>query len=178
MMTEYYKVLGPDGAACNGGSGQWPLANGRPGAWLDVTGDLVPCQNGLHVCTRAQLIDWLGPTIWRVEVDPAEVLAETDKTVVRRARLLSQLETWTERTARLFAADCAERALERERREGREPDARSWAAITAARACARGEIDAAARAAARDAAWDAASAAERRWQTERLWAYLDGTVSA
>jgi hypothetical protein len=37
------------------------------------------------------------------------------------------------RTQRLFACDCAERALERERTAGREPDARSWAAVKVSR---------------------------------------------
>jgi hypothetical protein len=50
---------------------------------------------------------------------------------------------------------CAERALAREREEGREPDPRSWAAIEARRAWLRGEIDDKALRAARDAAGDA-----------------------
>src|SRR5690606_27251561 len=61
---------------------------------------------------------------------------------------------------RLFAADCAEAALLGERASGREPDERSWAAVDAARAFARGEIRSAARD-ARDAAWFAAAAAGR-----------------
>jgi len=68
-----------------------------------------------------------------------------------------------ERVLRLFAADCAERALCAEREAGREPDARSWAAVEAARAYARGEIGAeelrAAYAAACDAGWAAVDAA-------------------
>ena len=85
---------------------------------------------------------------------------------------------------RLFAADCAERALLREREVGREPDARSWKALEVARAFIRGEatreeLNAAAAAAARAAAAaaaraNAAYAAERDWQTARLRAYLTG----
>lgn len=56
---------------------------------------------------------------------------------------------------RVAACLFAETALERERKAGREPDPRSWAAIDAKRAWLRGEIDAAALAAARAAAWDA-----------------------
>jgi len=41
---------------------------------------------------------------------------------------------------RLFAAACAERAMLQERAAGREPDQRSWAAVSAARAFAAGEI--------------------------------------
>ena len=38
-----------------------------------------------------------------------------------------------------LACDCAERALQRERYAGREPDPRSWAAVEVARRYARGE---------------------------------------
>ena len=58
---------------------------------------------------------------------------------------------------RLFATDCAEWALLRERAAGRESDPRSWTAVECARAYARG------RATAEElvAAWDAAGAAAR-----------------
>ena len=68
-----------------------------------------------------------------------------------------------------FACQCAEAALMRERKAGREPDPRSWAAIDAKRAWLRGEIDGKALAAARyaaarkvreAAAWDAAAVAQ------------------
>lgn len=73
---------------------------------------------------------------------------------------------------RLFAADCADRALLRERAAGREPAAASWAAVEVARRYARGqatdaELAAVARAtgaaaavvaAAEAAAWEAWSA--------------------
>lgn len=39
---------------------------------------------------------------------------------------------------RHFACDCADRALQRERRAGREPDPRLWAAVEAARAYLEG----------------------------------------
>ena len=62
----------------------------------------------------------------------------------------------TDRTMRLFACDCAERALMRERSRGREPDPRLWAAVDVARRYAAGEATKGELAAARDAAWDAA----------------------
>lgn len=107
-------------------------------------------------------------------------------------------EEWVpSRLLRLFACDCAERALTREREAGREPDPRSWQAVEVARQHADGQTTdaelAAARAAARaaagaagaaawaaagaaagdawdaagDAAWDAAGAAAG--DAERLW---------
>jgi hypothetical protein len=93
------------------------------------------------------------------------------------------------RELRLLACDFAERALKREQKAGREPDARSWAAIKVSRRFADGKATAeelaaaraagdaagdAAGAAARAAAWaaeaaagDAAGAAESRWQLNR-----------
>ena len=59
------------------------------------------------------------------------------------------------RTQRLFGCDCAERALMRESEAGREPDARSWNAISVSRRFAYGS----ATSEELDAAWDAASAA-------------------
>ena len=158
-----------------------------------------------------------GPYGLVASPDPLAALsgAPTDVTVIHRVRLgglivgpekgkyaaQECMVLWAadcERTLRLVAADYAERDLLRERALGREPDARSWAAVEAARAYARGEIDgralraawaaspadAAAWAAAtwaavaaRSAAWSAAAgeavwaaegAAERRWQSQHL----------
>ena len=174
-MEAYYKVLGNNGRAGNGGTGVWPLPHdGHPGAWLAVEPPLRPCAHGLHLCRRADLIHWLGPTIWRAEIDSgAERVECDDKVVVSRARLISRVTTWTDRTARLFAADCADHALSRERAAGREPDDRSWAAIQAARDYAEGRITeaavAATRGAAGAAAWVAAGAAagEAAWEAAR-----------
>ena len=200
--VNYYKVLGPDRMPHHGGSGQWP----PPGEWLRVEGGIIPCENGLHVCTREQLIKWIGPEIWEVQVDRrSHVVDAGDKTVVRRARLLRRLDTWNDRTVRLFAADCAERvlpltdndprcvnviAVARRFANGHATAVELSAAGAAARAAARASAGASAWDAARDAAEDAARAAagdaagaaawasagdaERAWQTERLWWYLDG----
>jgi hypothetical protein len=171
-----YKVLNNEGGPNNGGSGTWPLpTDDGPGEWIEVTGQLVPCRNGLHLCDgELQLLGWLGPRIFVAEHDGERIDHEADKIVVRKARLLHET-AWDERSARLFAADCAERV----------DDDRPRKAIEAARAFARGEIDrqaldAAAWAAAGAAAWDAAGAAaardaERQWQAERLGQYLAGT---
>lgn len=169
----------------HGGDGQWP----EPGQWRSVEGPVVPCENGLHICTLDQLTGWLGPEVWTVEVaDDAEVVTEADKIVVSRARLIERLETWNERTTRLFACDCAEHVLHLF--ESRYPDdARPREAIIAARRYANGEATdtelSAARAAARAAdgaaawaaAWAADGAAERTWQTARLGQYLRGEVA-
>jgi hypothetical protein len=170
-----YKVLGENGIAHHGGYGCWSLPNGKPGDWMTVFGELVPCKNGLHLCRRSNLIHWLGPAIYLAEHKGDKIVSK-DKIVVRKARLLSRLDTWNETTARLFAADCAERALKRERKAGREPDERSWEAVRVARLYVRGEVDDAASAAASDAASDAAWAAARN-ASDAAWAAASAAAS-
>jgi hypothetical protein len=175
-----YKVLDTGGRPFHGGTGKW-----TKGRWRSVKGPLVACQNGLHACTIEQLPAWLGPELWRFEVD-GELIDAGDKVVARRARITERIETWNDRTARLFAADCADHVLPLFERHYPTDD-RPRKAIEAARASARGEIDrkalaaawAAARAAAwaaRDAAGDAARAAEIKWQSNRLALYLSGEL--
>src|SRR5215218_1204368 len=149
----YYKVLEEDGSA-RLGVGKWPLpADGQPGEWLAVSGKLVPCENGLHLCRPSDLPQWLGPAIFEAEADPeGEIIEARDKVVVRRARLVRRIEAWNETSARLFAADCAERVLPIFERRCPQDD-RPRQAIEAARAFARGEIG--------DAAREAAGAAAR-----------------
>ena len=192
-----FKVLDEHGRSCHGGFLQWSMPkDDQPGEWMpNIVGPLVPCQRGYHVVTLAQLPQWLGPALYEVEVR-SERIDQDDKIVVSQARIVARVTTWTERTARLFAADCAEHALKAEQGVGREPDARSWAAVQAARDYAEGRLSDKARIAARSAAWSAACAAEsaariaarsaarnaawsaaengeRAWQTDRLFtAYL------
>ena len=178
-----YKVTNEDGS-CRQGVGTWSLptknADGswEPGDWWEVTGPLVPCENGLHLCNgEEQLLERLGPLICEAEYD-GERLDAADKVVVRRARLTRIVETWDARTARLFACDCAERVLPLFERV-RPNDNRPRQAIETARRFANGKATmhelSAAGAAARAAAWDARDAAwdaERQAQTECLRRYV------
>jgi len=192
---KYYKVLGNGGVACNGGIGKWHLSkNGNPGKWMPKIEKIEPCESGYHLCRREDLIFWLNEEIYEAE-GRGEFIVDEEKVVFQEARLIKQVETWNERTARLFAADCAERVLPIFEKEFPN-DARPRKAIQAARDFVNGKIDrkemglagAAAWAAARDAAGDAAGDAawaaawagaaardaERKWQTERLFEYLEG----
>ena len=82
-----------------------------------------------------------------------------DDTLRAGAYVYKHQEAERDRIFRLFAADCAERALFRERAAGREPDARSWAAVAVARRYAVGEATAGELQAARAAASAATAAA-------------------
>jgi hypothetical protein len=140
------------------GTGRW-----TPNRWRSVRGELVACRNGLHATSSDNLLPFLDAQLWRVEIN-GEHLWHTDssagrKLVARRMRIVERVEAWNDRTARLFAADCAERVLPLFERE-RPDDPRPRAAISVARRFANGdatrdELDAA-RDAARDAVWDAA----------------------
>jgi len=178
-----YKVTDANGYSMHGGTGKW-----TPGKWRSVRGDLVPCEHGLHLCRPQDLIHWLGPVIWEAEVD-GEVIEQGDKVVARRARVVRRVDTWNERTARLFAAWCAEQVLVyagpehrdtlaetirvvRAYADGQATDAELAAAEAAAWSAARSAAEAAARSAAWSAAWSAAEAAARSaaWsaQTDHL----------
>ena len=184
-----YKVLGVGGKCCNGGHGKWHLPKGnRPGKWMPaIDGELEPCDNGYHLCRKKHLVKWLNTEIYEAEYR-GEILRAHNKVVVREARLVRRVETWTERTARLFACDCAERSLKyadkmsvntlistidtaRRFANGdatREELNAAWSAAEIA-ASAAGSAARIAASAARIAA-----SAEARWQTKRLFEYLDG----
>lgn len=174
----YYKGLNEDGSCFHGGVGSWPLPTRNedgtwtPGAWLEVAGEIEACENGLHACRDEQVLGWLGPALFELEYD-SEPEDAGDKCVGRKARLLRRFETWNERTARLFACDCAERVLPIYERDYPN-DRRPRAAIETARRYANGEATRKELAAARDAAGDATWAAARTaaWAAARdaAWA--------
>ena len=197
---KYYKVLGKNGKACHGGSGSWHLPkNGKPGKWMPKIDNIEPCVRGYHLCEEGDLLEWLNDEIYEAE-GRGKSIRGTSKTVFEEARLIRKLDAWTERTARLFVADCAEIALPIYERHYPNDDrprkaieaarkyadgliskeeidaagAAAWAAAWDAAWDAAGAAGAAAGAAARDAAWDAAWDAEKKWQTERLMKVLQG----
>src|SRR5690606_8878356 len=91
-----------------------------------------------------------------------------DKHVFSEARLVRRIDAWNDRTARLFAADCAERVLPVF--EARCPgDVRPHRAIDVARAFADGPASVKVLAAARDAAKTAAERAARDAPWDATW---------
>lgn len=140
------------------------------GSVTEVRGPLKLCERGLHASERA--IDALqfapGPIVCRVELSD-EILRGDDKACATKRRVLWMADAT--RTLHEFGLWCVEGALNSERSAGREPDERSWAALSvkrrwldgsatneelaAARDAACAAAGDAACAAARDAAWDA-----------------------
>lgn len=130
----YYKVLNDNLTCCHGGSGEWVM-----GEWMPRIEALEPCQSGYHVLKRGQLVLWLGPAIYRVDIDPEGMIEDESKCVVYTAKLGPRMKGWNEKVARMFAADCAEHVLYVF--EKKFPgDLRPRRAIDAARESARGKI--------------------------------------
>jgi hypothetical protein len=187
---KYYKIL-DNGKPYNGGTGTWFLPKNGPGEWMPKIEQLKPCISGYHLCRERDLVLWLGPEIYEAEGRGEKIVCD-NKVVFQQARLIRRLDTWTEKTIRLFACDCAERVAHLAK------DKRCQNAINTARRYATGEATEEELAAARDAAWgaaawdaaraaawaaawdaarDAAWAAEQDWQTRRLFEYLGGRRS-
>lgn len=160
----YYKFLSAGRIAAQSGY-QWP----EPGTWTPaVKGNLVACENGYHLCRPRDLAYWIDAELW--EVEAKEIIESDNKIVARRARLVRRVDEWNERTQRLFACDCAERALE----TAGNSDPRSVDAVRVARLYAVGESSKEQLAAARAAAWAAAWVAARELQSERIMHYIGG----
>ena len=160
VNMKLYKTLDASGNSCNGGTGEWFLptkkkdGTWKPGKWMPaIKGELVPCQNGYHLCRSQDLLSWLNVAIYEAEYK-GEIIRDVDKVVVRQARLLRRCEKWNEKTARLFAADCAEHILYLFEEKYPE-DNRPRKAILACRDYANGKIDEKKLCAAEAAAWDA-----------------------
>ena len=121
-----------------------------------VAGDAVVCWVGFHSCPT--LYDALGNAVGPVAclVDVSEPIVRDKARQVSSTRRLLAAYNAT-RVLRLFACDCAEVALDRERRGGREPDGSLWSAVETARRYARGHATEAELNRARDAAEAAAA---------------------
>jgi len=150
--------------------------DGQPGEWLPKVDYLSICRSGWHYTDEDNIIEWLNDQIFEVEVRGEEI-HDRDKHASQEMRMVRKYEGWNERTARLFACDCAEHVLPIFEKTLPD-DKRPRQCIEVARRFANGEATkeelAAAWAAAGDAAWDAArdAAREATWDAARAagWA--------
>jgi hypothetical protein len=177
----YYKVLSEDRIAYYS-QVQWP----EIGESIEVTGDLEVCENGIHLCKAEDLFAWLDCGYAIYEAEPIGDIIESDEKICCRGAKLVKKLNWSEKRARLYAADVAEHVLNIFEREQTDDD-RPRKCIEAARLFANGEItkeelDAAGEAAgeaawaaawaawaAAWAAWAAGEAARDAWDAERQW---------
>lgn len=142
---------------CRYGDGCKPVK----GRWLRIPDGISPvmCLTGFHASLRA--IDALGyapgPVVEWVELR-GEIKTDTDKAVARERKCLAKADATS--VLHEFACWCAEQALLADRKRGREPDKRSWAAVRTKRRWLAGKATDMDLAAAWDAAGAAAGAAE------------------
>jgi hypothetical protein len=100
-----YKFLLPGRLAPFSGV-RWPV----PGEWLESSGQLEECRNGVHVCVARDLPYWLGDELWTVELD-GEVLPASYKLVARRGTLGERVAGWDDDGRRAFGAACLQRVV-------------------------------------------------------------------
>ena len=149
------------------------------GQTLTVEGPLELYKHGLHGSRKA--LDALyyapGPVACLEEIW-GDIIEGVDQLCGRYRKCLAMIDATY--ILHEFACLCAERALTGERKMGREPDPRSWAAIEAKRKWLRGEIGdtklAAFRAEAIDAVWDAAWAGAGAAARAAAWAAAEAAA--
>lgn len=104
-----YKFLRP-GAVGPFSGFAWPTPAGdRPGEWVEVSGEVGVCRDGIHACERRHLPIWIWEQLWEVEL-AGQVEAVGHKLRASRGRLVRRIEPWAPRCAKSFAVACAERA--------------------------------------------------------------------
>ena len=172
-MVRAFHFLNVDMTSGYGNEPPWSVGERRE---LPKGQGPILCERGYHSCRT-----WLnaltyspGPVACIVEV--GRVTRDEDKQVGRWRRLVAAVDA--SKQLRLFACDCAERALQAERGGGREPAAASWKAVEVARRFANDEATLDELSAAASAAYSAAAAAysadaaaysaEHKWQRLRL----------
>jgi hypothetical protein len=120
--------------AGSGSEPPWAVGEER-----SVKGTLKMCEHGYHSSPtwRDSLRYAPGFIACIVEIPKRGTLKDSDKQVSRKRKLIAARDA--KRTVLLWAAECAERALLREREAGREPDKRSWKAPEVLRLFADGK---------------------------------------
>jgi hypothetical protein len=159
MTERLWKVLGADRQSLASGTKyQYP-----PKAWtkhLDPA-SLRLCYRGYHFAKGPQVLDWLREgLLCEIERCPKHEPLRGDNKICTCTLRIVRTFRLDARILRLFACDCAERALRMERRKGREPDPRSWEAVRVARLFTEGNATKKELAAACDAASSVGSACD------------------
>ena len=95
ILEKYYKVL-VNGKSCHGGKFTWSLpTDDNFGDWHFVDGDIILCQNGLHVTTDPSHWWKDGCIVYEAEVD-GEIGGRDDsksKIVVPKVRLIKEIKS-------------------------------------------------------------------------------------
>ena len=180
----YYKFLTDDNKGKYSGYDftKYLPRDGKPGKWMRKIETPVMCERGYHCFAPEHILKWLDAQLFEVEIKGRRVHGE-DKTVAQQMRFIRKVDTWNDKSARLFACYCARDVLPlfekncpgdnrpRVAIETSERYANGMATeeeLSAARAAAWGASRAAAWDAALTAAWGAARAASWAKYTRHL----------
>ena len=135
--------------------------DGKPGKWLPKIENIEMRESGYHAFELQRILDWINAQLFEVELS-GNVVDGDKKTVAQRMRFIRKVDTWNDKTARLFACYCARDVLPIFEKEYPN-DNRLRVAIETAERYVNGEADenelGAAWAVAGDAARSAAGAA-------------------
>ena len=151
-----YKVLN-DNKSCSGGDFDWTdylPADGKPGKWTPTKRSVKLCHKGYHGTDAAHVRHFIeGNQLWEVEaIDPIWDAGRI-KFVCKSMRLTRQVDTWNDKTLRLFACWCVRQIW------GKLTDDRSKRVVEAAERFVNGDSTLEELSAARTAAWGAGAAA-------------------
>ena len=140
----------------------------KPGKWLPEIETLSICESGYHACKAEHLLEWINAQLFEVEL-AGEIVEAENKVVAQNMRILRKVETWNDKTARLFACWCARDVLPLF--EDKYPDdKRPRVAIETAEQYAEGNSTLEELAASWNASWAASSAASWAASSAASWA--------
>ena len=146
---------------------------GKPGKWTPKSESLRICVSGWHGCEDGDILKYLNAQIFEIETR-GKIKKDDDKFCADQIRLVRKCN-WNDKTARLFACDCAARALKIYEKDYPN-DRRPRECITTARRFATGKATLEELAAARAAAWDAAGAASWDAAGAAAWTAAQGAA--
>lgn len=166
---KYYKTLDADNKGQYSGynfTKYLPVKNEdgtwTPGKWMPKRRELKICAKGYHYTDAAHLIDWLDAQIFEVEV-MGDKLDSDNKSCCQSIRFVCKIETWDDKSARLFACWCVWQIWDL------LEDERSKNVVIVSEKYANGEATQEELAAARDAAMDVARDAARDVDRAVAW---------
>lgn len=86
-----------------------PVAS-KPGKWLPKIYKLEFCKSSYHAFRARDILDWCDEQLYEVELR-GEIVEYANTVIAQQMRFIRKINSWNEKTAKLFACDCALDAL-------------------------------------------------------------------
>lgn len=110
---KHYKFLKNGGNAPYACKFWFSLPEGDvPGAWMPAVSHVKMCQSGYHACRPEHLSYWIEAELYEIESQSEWIEGNTKDVTAGPVRLVRRIPL-NSKTLRLFACDCAERALKK-----------------------------------------------------------------